>query len=421
MKFKKLLILGISVVLLFSALGMPGGLAGAQTEDSPEEIPAAVTRGELIAREASIFIGTALSPLLGLVTMGWIEFISAKKQGIAVPWDASLWFVIPMTILWMLILLKETVGQLLVFIVKIFDGIDFFLHKIIVFVALAARLPRLLEVILGPGGMDVSLFDGLTLFLPTFAASILPGAPVTAAHAAVSVALGFVCVMIFFVVWLAASTVETVCLISPVPLVATLLRIGRFLIIGGLALATVINPYLGAAYAFIVVLVSYFVSGWSFRLTVYGMVIGFDTLTMKHRRLALESEPALRAFSTSRVKGVPGKSYGRLDLTGGELVFSYRPWLVLARRDVVSAKDTSGWRVAKGSINPLVVRPGKKEGGFDEMFDLAPRYKTHEEKIAKRFSFNSEVPDLTLGKKISGAWGWLKSQFSRRKAIENES
>ena len=420
MKSKKILITCISIVLIFTALGAPAGLVGAEGGDSPAEAPAAVTRGELIAREASIFIGTALSPILGLVTMGWIEFIAVKKQDIAVPWDASLWFVIPMTVLWVLIILKETIGQLLVFIVKIFDGIDFFLHKIIVFVALASRLPRLLEVILGPGGGEVSSADGLTFGL-TKAASLLPGAPFAAAHAAASVAVGFVCLMIFLVVWLAASTVETACLISPVPLVATTLRIGRFLVIGGLALATVINPYLGAAYAFLIVVVSYFVSGWSFRLTIYGMIIGFDTLTMKHRRMDLSSEEALRAFSTSRVKGAAGKSYGDLHMTADGLVFSYRPWLVLARRNVVLSDDISGWRVAKGSINPLIVRPGKKEGGFDEMFDLAPRYKTHEEETAEKLSFGAEIPDLTLGKKISGAFGWLKSQFSRRKAVENES
>jgi len=421
MHTRNFLILFLSLVLIFTALGMPGGLVSAQTDNPPEELPASVSRGEIIAREASIFIGTALSPILGLVTMGWIEFIAAKKQEIDVPWDASLWFVIPMTILWVLILLKETIGQLLVFIVKIFDGIDFFLHKIIVFVALASRLPRLLEVLLGPGGMELSSIEGSTFALPGFLALLTPAASISAAHAAASVALGFVCLMIFLVVWLASSTVETACLISPVPLVATTLRIGRFLVIGGLALATVINPYLGAAYAFIVVLVSYFVSGWSFRLTIYGMIIGFDTLTMRHRRLELDLEETLRAFSTSRVKNVAGKSYGHLNATDDGLVFSYRPWLILARRDVVLTDDTSGWRVAKGSVNPLVVRPGKKEGGFDEMFDLAPRYKSHEEAVAARLSFNSEIPDLTLGKKISGAWGWLKSQFSRRKAAEIES
>ena len=421
MKAHKILIVCMSLVLLFAALGAPGGWIHAQTNDSPAELPASITRGEIIAREASIFIGTALSPILGLVTMGWIEFIAAKKQGIAIPWDASLWFVIPMTVLWVLIVLKETIGQLLVFIVKIFDGIDFFLHKIIVFVALASRLPRLLDVILGPGGADVSATDGLTLTLPGVAASLIPAASFAGAHAAASFAVGFVCLMIFLVVWLASSTVETACLISPVPLVATILRIGRFLIIGGLALATVINPYLGAAYAFFVVLISYFVSGWSFRLTIYGMIIGFDTLTMKSRRLDLKSEEALRAFSTSRVKGVAGKSYGHLNVTNDGLVFFYRPWLVLARRDVVLSGDTSKWQVAKGSINPLVVRPGKKEGGFDEMFDLAPRYKNHEEEIAKKLSLNTEVPDLTLSKKISGAFGWLKSQFSRRKTVKNES
>lgn len=421
MKLKKTIVLCVSLVLLVTALGTPAELVGAGASDSPTEAPATVTRGELIAREASIFIGTALSPILGLVTMGWIEFITVKKQDIAVPWDASLWFVIPMTVLWVLIVLKETIGQLLVFIVKIFDGIDFFLHKIIVFVALASRLPRLLEVLLGPGGTEVSSTDGLTFGLTKAAAAILPGAPFAAAHTAASVAVGFVCLMIFLVVWLASSTVETACLISPVPLVATTLRIGRFLVIGGLALATVINPYLGAGYAFLVVVVSYFVSGWSFRLTIYGTIIGFDTLTMKHRRLDPEAEATVRAFSTSRIKGVAGKSYGHLTESGDGLVFSYRPWLVLARRDVALPGDISTWRVAKGSVNPLVVRPGKKEGGFDEMFDLAPRYKSHEEMIAQKLSLNSEVPDLTLGKKISGAFGWLKSQFSRRKAVESES
>ncbi|MBN1881711.1 MAG: hypothetical protein JW885_06010 [Deltaproteobacteria bacterium] len=421
MKARTVLIACISLLLIFTALGTPGGIAETETSDSPVESSADITRGEIIAREASIFIGTALSPILGLVTMGWIEFIAAKKGGVAVPWDASLWFVIPMTVLWLLIVLKETVGQLLVFIVKIFDGIDFFLHKLIVFVALASRLPRLLEVILGPGGVEAPPADALIPALSSIATALAPAASVAAAHAVLSVVLGFICLMVFLVVWLAASTVETACLISPVPLVATILRIGRFLVIGGLALAVVINPYLGAAYAFFVVLISYFVSGWSFRLSIYGAVIGFDTLTMKSRRTDPESEEALRAFSTSRVKGVPGKSYGRLGASAGGLTFSYRPWLVLARRDVVLPQDTSGWRVAKGSLNPLVVRPGKKEGGFDEMFDLAPRYKNHEESVAKKLSLNPEVPDLTLGKKISGAFGWLKSQFSRRKAVEDES
>ena len=80
------------------------------------------------------------------------------------------------------------------------------------------------------------------------------------------------------------------------------------------------------------IIVSYFVAGWAFRLTVFGSVFCWDFLTLRRHRF-VPAENDNRMFAGPQLTGVPVRSYGRLQQrTEGGLEFVYRPWLVLKPR-----------------------------------------------------------------------------------------
>ena len=90
--------------------------------------------------------------------------------------------------------------------------------------------------------------------------------------------------LVFGVVWLVGNTINVLILLSPFTTVDAALKSARLALLATIPATAWINPWVGAVWAGIIVVVCYCLAGWSFRLTCFGAVFVWDTLTFRHRR-----------------------------------------------------------------------------------------------------------------------------------------
>ena len=113
-------------------------------------------------------------------------------------------------------------------------------------------------------------------------------------------------------------------------------------------------------------------------------------------------------FLGRKCEKVPTRTYGKLSRNEmGELVFHYRPWLLLAQRRLVL--PAGNYEAGRGVFYSEILRV---EGDSAKtVMLLPPRYRGHEEEIAKIYHFTG-VREVGL----RAAWAWLKSLFGGRTA-----
>jgi hypothetical protein len=142
------------------------------------------------------------------------------------------------------------------------------------------------------------------------------------------------------------------------------------------------NPWMGLCWALIIILISWLIAGWSFRLSHFGMVFIWDILTV--RRYRFKPHPTEnKMFLSRKIEKVPTRTYGRLSRdASGNLILKYRPWLVMAERSVTlpAAKYAIGKAVFYSDIHQV---EGEKTRGA---LLLPPRYRDHEEELVKIYS-----------------------------------
>jgi hypothetical protein len=158
------------------------------------------------------------------------------------------------------------------------------------------------------------------------------------------------------------------------------------------------NPWLGAVWALIIIGIAYFIAGWSFRLSHFGLVFLWDFLTLRRRRF-LPDASANRMFLARKLNKVPARSYGKLLRDEkGNLLLKYRPWLVLAERTLVLTEGR--YAVAKGLFYSQIM---KMEGqGLAAAMLLPPRYRGHEQELVSIYGL-AGVRDAGL----RAAFRWL--------------
>jgi hypothetical protein len=170
---------------------------------------------------------------------------------------------------------------------------------------------------------------------------------------------------------------------------------------GLVTLSATIDPKIGAFLSIIVIILAYLVSGWAFRLTIFGSIFCWDFFTLRKNRF--QPDPSENwMFSGGDLPGVPIRSYGRIisDHDTGGLHFAYKPWMFLPEKQT--------------SLKPQQLSVG--EGLFistirdddRSLFTLPPRYRGHEEKLAAIYAFKGGVKPAGLLK----AWSALRDLFS---------
>lgn len=204
----------------------------------------------------------------------------------------------------------------------------------------------------------------------------------------------------FALVWMASHAINVLIMLSPWGAIDAALKATRTALLGLLALTSAINPWMGALLSLVVLVVAYFVAGWAFRLTVFGTLFCWEFMTGRKKGFSpRETDNAM--FSGSDLAGVPVRTFGRLvALPGGGFGFVYKPWLVLPER--TAAVPTATLAVGRGIFLSTIV--GDED---DTLFLLPPRYRGHEDELARACRFTGGVRDAGLRK----AWSALRELF----------
>ena len=364
----------------------PAARAAAPPETAPSAN--AVAPGVELAHAISEVTGAAISPLLGVSAVGAWRYFHAQtpQQRARLPWFAQPWFWIPAFLLVTACFLKDTVGiaapRLLKKPLDVADAIE---HKISGLVATGAFVPLVIAVF-PPAKPDAAL-SGASGFLAAIDLSWLGNG--------LLVPLAMVA---FFIVFLASNAINVLILLSPFGVIDAVLKGFRLLVLLTVAVTAFANPWLGAVWALIIIGIAYFIAGWSFRLSHFGLVFLWDFLTLRRRRF-LPDASANRMFLARKLNKVPARSYGKLLRDEkGNLLLKYRPWLVLAERTLVLSEGR--YAVAKGLFYSQIMK--LESQGLAAAMLLPPRYRGHEQELVSIYGL-AGVRDAGL----RAAFRWL--------------
>ena len=370
--------------------------------DTKKPAAKAQAPGIELATMASQVTGIAISPLLGVGTVGAWQYFKAHtpEEKAALPWFAQVSFWLPALLLVGVCACKDTIAAAVPpGLKKPLDIAETFENKVSGLVAAGAVIPSLVAVaskLITTAGLGHTpvMTGGLAMVqLGTMDLSWL----LTILMVPLSVA-------VFAVVWVVGHAINVLILLSPWGGLDTALKAIRTSVLSLVAATAYIDPVVGATLSVVIVVLAYFMAGWAFRLMVFGTVFSWDFFTLRHRRFQPLAD-GNKLFTAREISGAPMRTYGRLcQEADGKLLFKFHPWLVLPERAVEVPRD--GLVVGKGVFYSEVL-------GFDQAADrnvtlllLPPRYRGHEELLARTYHISGTC-DVGLRK----AWSWLKEAF----------
>lgn len=363
--------------------------------------------GQTIAIELGKVLGVALSPAVGLAAVGlWYRATSEHPQSY---WYASWWFIATMSSLALLVAAKDTLGSMAGPAKQIADGAEVLLNNGAGLIALAATLSWVV-VPLGTPATELAqgMLDGLVPTAHAATESAALAAPTELAGWLGAGLLAAVTTILFGVVWLVSQTFNVMIMLNPFSPLDPFLKMGRLLLIGALFLACALSPWLGIPFAILIVLFSFFVSGYCLRMMVYGTVMAWD-LTRGARGAPVSEDRAL-AFAGRGLSEVPTRTLGHLELTESQsLCFQYRPWLVLPKRTIELHSLTL--YAVDGSLYPSLYED--PEGRSKATIDLPPRARQTCDSLARAFELGGSGESWLQRKTASTKSGisQLWSQF----------
>jgi hypothetical protein len=345
-----------------------------------------------LCETVSMITGVAISPMLGVGAVGAYDYYQAKtpEQKAKLPWFANPLFWVPCMLLVGACFLKDTAGIALPTVLKKpFDVAETVEHKISGLVATGAFVPIAASIFHAPDQAPSASLAALgfaTIDLHwLYNALLIPFAMVA-----------------FFIVFLASNAINILILLSPFTTVDAALKGFRTAILASVVGTSFVNPWIGALWALVIILISWLIAGWSFRLSHFGMSFVWDFVTGRKNRFHPDAKEN-KMFLGRKIEKVPTRTYGKLSRNDkGELVFNYYPWLVLAKRTLVL--PAGAYEAGLGVFYSEILRV--EAGSAKTVFLLPPRYRGHEEELVKLYNFTG-VQDVGL----RAAWSWLKSLF----------
>jgi hypothetical protein len=367
-----------------------GALAAAPAATTPSTN--AVTPGVELAHAISEITGVAISPLLGVSAVGAWKYFHARtpQQRARLPWFAQPWFWIPAFVLVTACFLKDTLGITAPRVLKKpLDVADAIEHKISGLVATGAFVPLVIAVF--PTAEPEAALQGSNGFLAAIDLSWLGnGILVPAAMLA------------FFIVLLASNAINVLILLSPFAVVDTALKGFRLLVLLTIPATAFANPWLGAVWALIIIGIAYFLAGWSFRLSHFGLVFIWDIVTLRSRRF-VPDQAANRMLLAREINRVPARTYGTLRRDEpGRLIVQYHPWLVLPRRTLTLPEGQ--YFIGQGLFYSQIMRAEAR--GSTAVMLLPPRYRGHEEALIPIYGL-TDVRDAG----VRAAFRWLRESL----------
>ena len=411
---KRIAVITFSVLLIFTSLVPVRGenavpeKATQPSQPTPATTPAPAkkpaTPGVELAQALTTITGVAISPLMGVGAVGaWKYYATAPQARANLPWYAQPWFWIPALAIVALCALKDIMGTSFPpALKKPFDVIETMEHKVSGLVAAGAFVPLIASVFQSVG-------SAAPAGLQTAGAAHGFVAVINAPWALNVIAVPAM-IAVFLIVCLASNAINILILLSPFPIIDAGLKLFRLSVLALLTLGAFANPWLGAFLALIIITIAWFIAGWSFRLSFFGMVFIWDTCTRRAKRFA--PDKAVNWMYLSRkTRKVPVRTYGKLlrdDV--GNLVFEYRPWLVLPQRSLTLPHGV--YAAGRGLIYSEIVRVEGVQNRSTLL--LPPRYRGHEQELAQVYGL--------MGVRETGlraAFAWLRDWMGFRTKIQS--
>jgi len=389
--FRGLLICSLIVAWLIPA----EGLAAAAVEDFKKDTSVGVRAAESLSQVT----GIAISPLLGVGAMGAYKYYRTKPEDRGrLSWYAQPWFwTVALTIVGVC-LLKDSLGPAIpTSLKKPFDVLELFENKASAIIATGAIIPIAAEVF---EQLKPNLSSQLDLAGLHFAAVGL--------HSLGDVIMIPLALVIYAVVWLVSHTINVLVLVSPFTTVDTVLKSFRTTVLASVVGTQFLDERLGAAWALIIFLLCLLLAPWAFRTVVFGTVFAWDILTFRRMRFS-PSPSGNWMFTAQKIGQAPHRAFGILSRkTDGNLVFSWRPWLILpARMEILPPGQ---YVIGRGLIHSEILRVEGEHA--PDIFNLPPRCNQHEDALAALYQFTEVRP---IG--LRAAWAWLKELFLARPAL----
>lgn len=384
--------------------------------------PAGATRGDRypgapVASAISTITGIAISPLLGTGAYGLYHWLKAENEAARakLPWYAQPEFWLPALLVVAACAAKDAFGATVpTGLKKPLDVLEAIENKFSGLIAAGAVVPFALDamakLLFEPEPGPIAAAAGATLEAGGFAAVQLGAADVTWLVNALTVPFG---IAVFLLVWLASHAINVLILLSPWGLIDGALKAARTSLLGLVTIAATIDPWLGAALSLVVIVVAYCVSGWAFRLMIFGAMLCWEIATRRSRRFRpAENDNKMFAGAVlTAEQGVPVRSYGRLvQRTEGRLEFVYRPWLIGRPRVARVEPGKQALAVGEGIFFSDIVDEDDRT-----VFALPPRYRGHEATLARAYLLGGGVRPAGLRK----AWSELRDMIGGR-AVKKE-
>ncbi len=385
---------------LMVALLCAGMFVNSASAASKKVEPKGKTPGIELATLASQITGIAISPLLGVSGVGAYKYFQAHtpEEKAALPWFAQVSFWLPALVLVGLCACKDSFAAVIPpGMKKPLDIAETVENKISGLVAAGAVIPSLVAV----GSKMIahsSALDHHTAVLGGLGMIQLGAIDTSWMLTVLMVPLS---VLVFAAVWVVGHAINVLILLSPWGGLDTALKGIRTSVLALVASTAYIDPVVGATVSIIIIIIAYFLSGWAFRLMIFGTEFTWDFCTFRNRRFHLLAD-GNKIFTARKIASVPMRTYGRLyQQPDGKLTLRFRPWLVLPERTLEIPRD--GLVVGKGVFYSEVLGFEQTKDKVSTLLLLPPRYRGHEDLFARTYHISGTC-DVGLRR----AWSWLK-------------
>jgi hypothetical protein len=367
------------------------------------------TPGTELAAMASQVTGIAISPLLGVSGVGAYQWLQADtpEEKARLPWFAQVSFWLPALLLVGVCAFKDTIAAVAPpGWKKPLDVAETLENKVSGLVAAGAVVPSLVAV-----ASKLIVHSSALEAAPALAGGVglLPVAAFDMSWV-LTILMVPLSVAVFAVVWVVGHAINVLILLSPWGAVDTALKGMRTAVLALVAGTAFIDPVVGATVSVVIILLAYLMSGWAFRLMIFGSIFSWDFFTVRRARFTLLAD-GNKLFTGREIAETPPRTYGRLyQEADGKLQFKFRPWLVLPERIIEVPRE--GIVVGKGMFYSEVLGFDKEADKNTTLLLLPPRYLGHEEMFARTYRISGTC-DIGLRR----AWSWLREAlgFSAKK------
>lgn len=363
--------------------------------------------GVSLAEGVSEITGVAISPLLGVSAVGAWQYWKADDQSrSSLPWYCQPWAWGSGLALLALCFLKDFLGAAAPALVKKpLDFLELFEDKLSALVASVGFVPL---VALGMSQFQAVQNDQALQGLIGTGVATVPVENLGHLLLAKPWLTLPLSLMAFGAVWLSSHALNVLIALSPFGIVDAglkLVKLGLVSLVAGTAALIPLTPWPSLIVCGTFILIGALAAGWSFRLTVFGTLMGRDFL-MNHKAEAeqVRSE-GVCGFLARRTQGVPVRTYGRLTAApDGTISFVYRPWLILPALTLPLSEN--GLVLCQGLLHPSLSHRETADSRPRASLILLPRYRGVVESIASRFGCQ-EVIDSTLMRGFKAMRQWL--------------